>query len=72
MERGSIDPRGAELWIRLVDGRSFCERYEEVDFAWRVRRAMLDSLSHGDPISCEHGDIPADAVDRIDFVTSPS
>ena len=63
----------AELWIRLKDGRSFCERYNQLEMAEFVRESMLDCVSRDEPLFCYDGDkveIPADLVKRIDLLLS--
>ena len=61
----------AELWIRLKDGRSVCERYNQREMAEFMRENMLDKVSHGETLVCYDGEpieIPAKSVKRIDFV----
>jgi hypothetical protein len=60
----------ADLWIRLADGRDVCEHFSRPDIAWQIRHRMLDSISHGEPIECIQGEIPARDVKRIDFIAS--
>ena len=63
--------RAAELWIRLTDGRSICERYNQPEMAEFMRENMLDRVSHGETLVCYDGEpieIPAQNVKRIDFV----
>ena len=58
----------ANIWIRLVDGRDICMHYSRTEIAWQARRSMLDAISHGEPVQCIHGEIPARDVKRVDFV----
>jgi len=61
----------AELWIRLKDGRSICERYNQLAMAEFMREAMLDRISRGEPVVCYDGEemtIPADTIKRIDLL----
>lgn len=61
----------AELWIRLVDGRSIRECYNQREMAEFMREMMLERLSCGKTLHCYDGesfDVPADSVKRIDFV----
>lgn len=61
----------AELWIRLKDGRSICERYNQLAMAEFMREAMLDRMSRGEPVVCYDGEeqtIPADSIKRIDLL----
>jgi len=61
----------AELWIRLVDGRSICERYNQREMAEFMRENMLERVSHGETLVCYDGEaieVPAQSVKRIDFV----
>lgn len=60
-----------ELWVRLRDGKSLCERYNQREMAEFVRQNMLERLSHSMPLVCFDGDqieIPAQSVDRIEVV----
>jgi hypothetical protein len=61
----------AELWIRLDDGRSYCERYNQREMAEFMRENMLERVSQGETLVCYDGEaveIPAKSVKRIDFV----
>lgn len=61
----------AELWIRLKDGRSICERYNQLAMAEFMREAMLDRMGRGEPVVCYDGEeltIPADEIKRIDLL----
>jgi hypothetical protein len=61
----------AELWIRLADGRSICERYNQREMAEFVRESMVERVSLGQPVICYDGEaveVPARDVRRIDFV----
>ena len=60
-----------ELWIRLKDGRSFCERYNQLAMAEFMREAMIDQMSRGEPVTCYDGEertIPAEEIKRIDLL----
>lgn len=61
----------AELWIRLKDGRSICERYNQLAMAEFMREAMLDRISRGEPVVCYDGEemtIPPGSIKRIDLL----
>ena len=61
----------AELWIRLKDGRSICERYNQLAMAEFMREAMIERMSRGEPVVCYDGEertIPADSIKRIDLL----
>lgn len=61
----------AELWIRLKDGRSVCERYNQLAMAQFMREAMIERMSRGEPVVFYDGEaqsIPADAIKRIDLL----
>lgn len=61
----------AELWIRLKDGRSICERYNQLAMAEFMREAMVERMSRGEPVICYDGEeltIPAGAIKRIDLL----
>jgi len=61
----------AELWIRLKDGNSICERYNQLAMAEFMREAMIERMSRGEPVVCYDGEemtIPADAIKRIDLL----
>jgi len=63
----------AELWIRLKDGRSLCERYNQLSMAEFIREGMLDKVERGEAIFCYDGEeteVPADLVKRIDLMLS--
>lgn len=65
--------RRTELWIRLNDGRSYCERYNQLEMAEFMRESMLDCISRGDPLTCFDGEelvIPAAEVRRIDLLVA--
>jgi len=60
-----------ELWVRLRDGKSVCERYNQREMAEFVRNNMLERISHKMPVVCfddEPIEIPASSVDRIELV----
>lgn len=61
----------AELWIRLKDGRSIRERYNQLEMAEFMREAMLDRLIQGKPLVCFDGEeleVAANDVRRIDLL----
>jgi hypothetical protein len=61
----------AELWIRLNDGRTLRERYNQREMAEFTRRTMLACLESGAPLRCFDGEdleIPADRVARIELI----
>ncbi|MBV8153542.1 MAG: hypothetical protein JO029_06195 [Candidatus Eremiobacteraeota bacterium] len=61
----------AELWIRLKDGRSICERYNQLAMAEFMREAMIERMSRGEPVVCYDGEersIPAAEIKRIDLL----
>ncbi len=63
--------QSAELWIRLDDGRTFCERYNQLEMAEFMRERMIGCLNRGEPIrcfDCEEVEIPAQRVVRIDLL----
>ena len=59
---------GADLWIRLEDGRNVCMHYERAETAWNIRHSMLDQLDRGYPVQCIIGEILPESVKAIDFV----
>ena len=64
-------PELAQLWIRLKDGRSICERYDQLETAEFMREAMIERLSRGEPLVCSDGEeveVPAQEVKRIDLL----
>ncbi len=66
-----MDNSAVELWVRLRDGNSVCEHYNQREMAEFVKTTMLERLSHSMPLVCFDGDqieIPAQNVDRIDVV----
>jgi hypothetical protein len=70
-EREAMMTESAELWIRLKDGRSLCERYNQLEMAEFMREAMIERMSRGEPLVCFDGEevtIPADAIKRIDLL----
>lgn len=61
----------AEIWIRLKDGRSICERYNQLAMAEFMREAMIERMSQGEPVVCYDGEertIPAGDIKRIDLL----
>jgi hypothetical protein len=61
----------AELWIRLKDGRSFCERYNQLAMAEFMRESMIELMSRGEAVVCYDGEervIPAGDIKRIDLM----
>ena len=61
----------AELWIRLTDGRTLRERYNQLEMAQFTRRAMVACLERGAPLRCFDGEdleIPAERVARIELI----
>lgn len=66
-----MDNSRVELWVRLRDGKSVCEHYNQREMAEFVRDNMLERISHSMPLVCFDGDsieIPAQNVDRIEVV----
>ena len=66
-----MDNSAVELWVRLRDGKSVCERYNQREMAEFVRDNMLERISHSMPLVCFDGDsieIPAQNVDRIEVI----
>ncbi|HEV7179559.1 MAG TPA: hypothetical protein VGN11_06790, partial [Candidatus Baltobacteraceae bacterium] len=60
-----------EIWVRLCDGESVCERYNQREMAEFVRNNMLERIQNAMPLVCFDGDrieIPANRVTRIDVV----
>jgi hypothetical protein len=63
--------QAAELWIRLSDGRTLRERYNQMEMAQFIREAMMGRLSRGSPLYCfdgEYVEIPADQVVGIELL----
>lgn len=63
----------AELWIRLNDGRTLRERYNQVSMAEFIRTAMIDCLERGAPLHCfddEHVEVPAELVSGIELIVA--
>jgi hypothetical protein len=63
----------AELWIRLNDGRTLRERYNQIAMAEFIREAMIDCLERGAPLHCFDGDhvqVPAELVRGIELVVA--
>jgi len=63
----------AELWIRLSDGRTLRERYNQVEMAEFVRQAMMRCLDRGAPLHCfdgEHLRIPAEEVRGVELIVA--
>jgi hypothetical protein len=61
----------AELWIRLRNGRSICERYNQVEMAEFMHRSMLERVRRGEALICfddEPERISAEQVERIDLL----
>lgn len=61
----------AELWIRLTDGRTLCERYNQPEMAKFMRGRMLACLRRGEPLRCFDGedlDISAERVASIELI----
>ena len=66
-----MDNSAVELWVRLRNGKSVCERYNQREMAEFVRENMLERISHSMPVVCFDGDqieIPAASVERIEVV----
>lgn len=63
----------AELWIRLNDGRTLRERYNQVAMAEFIREAMIDCLERGAPLHCfdgENVEVPAALVTGIQLIVA--
>jgi hypothetical protein len=63
--------QSAELWIRLKDGRTLRECYNQVQMAEFIREAMVGCLERGAPLHCfdgEHVEIAAERVSRIELI----
>jgi hypothetical protein len=61
----------AELWIRLRNGRSICERYNQVEMAEFMHSAMQERVRRGEALFCFDGEperISAEQVERIDLL----
>ena len=70
-DRRDMTIESAELWIRLKDGRSICERYNQLAMAEFMREAMIERMSRGEPVTCFDGEertVPADEIKRIDLL----
>ena len=69
----TVSEQVTELWIRLIDGRSLCERYNQLEMAEFVRESMIDRLCRGEPVTCYDGEtrsVAAAEVKRIDLIVA--
>jgi hypothetical protein len=63
----------AELWIRLTDGRTLRERYNQISMAEFIHEAMIDCLERGAPLQCFDGEniaVPAELVSGIELIVA--
>ncbi len=63
--------QAAELRIRLSDGSTLRERYNQPEMARFIREEMVGCLERGAPLHCfdgEHVEIPAERVTRIELL----
>jgi hypothetical protein len=63
----------AELRIRLGDGRTLRERYNQLEMAKFIREEMISALARGAPLRCFDGEdveIPAEQVVGIELIVA--
>lgn len=61
----------AELLIRLNDGRTLRERYNQLEMARFMRATMVACLERGAPLRCFDGEdveVPAECVARVELI----